>query len=402
MITTHRGPYIAIVCFIVLCFSSDALAQTRAAQWIALQAEKAKVLAPREPTKAEKILTRVESNFAGTSQGIYPFFGSAFPGGGLAFGAGFRKLFGDSGIFDIHAGYSIAGYRLASTTIQLPTYASNRMKTLIHAKYQFADEVPFYGIGNDTDEDAETAFTYTPISFGVGQSIGITREFHIGGDLSYQKFDTEEGNSARVPSLEEFFPPSQAPGFGVDFEYIVGNVFVEYDWRHSPGYTTSGGLYRVDWTTFSERDEPEGFDFTRFDIELVQHIPILRGNQILAFRGLASITDTKGDDTIPFFLLPKLGGGSELRGFRDFRFRDRNRLLVTGEYRWASSKFMDMVLFYEVGKVARDRDDLDFEDLHNSYGIGARFHGPNLTALRIELARSVEGMRVIISGGAAF
>jgi hypothetical protein len=402
MITTTRGTYFAFVFFMTLFFAADAFSQTRAAQWAALQAEKAKVLAPRQPTKAEKILMRAESNFTGTSQGFYPFFGSAFPGGGLAFGAGYRRLYGDTGIFDVHGGYSIAGYKLATTTLQLPTYASGRMKTLIHAKYQFADEVPFFGIGNETDEEDETAFEYTPISFGVGQSIALTREFHIGGDLSYQKFDTSTGNSSRVPSLEDFFPVSAAPGFGLDFEYITGNVFVEYDWRFSPGYTTTGGLYRVDWTTYAERDEPEGFDFTRLDIELVQHVPILRGNQILAFRGLASITDTKGDDVVPFFLLPKLGGGSELRGFRDFRFRDNNRLLVTGEYRWAPSKFMDMVLFYEVGKVARLREDLDFEDLHSSYGIGARFHGPNLTALRIELARSVEGMRLIVSGGAAF
>jgi outer membrane translocation and assembly module TamA len=63
---------------------------------------------------------------------------------------------------------------------------------------------------------------------------------------------------------------------------------------------------------------------------------------------------------------------------------------------------MDMAIFYEVGKVANRTGDLDFEDLHDSYGIGARFHGPALTALRIELARSDEGIRLIFSGGAAF
>ena len=52
-------------------------------------------------------------------------------------------------------------------------------------------------------------------------------------------------------------------------------------------------------------------------------------------------------------------------------------------------------------RVVVDRG-LDLEDLHNSYGIGIRFHGPTFTAFRVELARGSEGMRLILSGGAAF
>lgn len=396
---------VVLLNFLLVAFfvTADANAQTtRAEELAAKQAEKAKNLAPRKPTAAEKWISRVQGTFTGTRRGFYPFFGSAFPSGGLAVGAGYRAMYGDSGFFDIHGAYSIAGYQLASASLGLPSFNDGRFNTLIHAKYQYADEVAFYGIGNDTDEDDETAFTYTPISFGISERIDLTREFHIGGDFSYQTYDTEEGNSSRVPSLEEIFPIEAAPGFEIDFTYLTANAFIEYDWRESPGYTTSGGFYRVDFTNYDERDDPEGFDFTRLDIELIQHIPILRANQGLAFGALVSITDTKGDDTIPFFLLPKLGGGSELRGFPDFRFRDNHRLLLIGEYRWRPSKFMDMAVFYELGKVAREREDLDFEDLHSSYGIGARFHGPAFTAFRIELARSTEGMRLILSGGAAF
>ena len=401
-IITHRSAYIAIALLIVLFFSANTFAMTRAEELAAKQAEKAKSLAPYQPNRAEKWVERLQSRLVGGSIGFYPWIGSAFPSGGIAAGPGYRRNFGDSGVWDIHAAYSIAGYKKAETTFLLPTYASGHMRTLLHARYQNADEVAFFGIGNDSREEDETAFTYTPISFGATQTIDITDQFHFGGAASYQTYDTEEGGSSRVPSLEEIFTPAEAPGFGVDFEYIALNGFVEYDWRHSPLYTTTGGFYRVDYTNYAERDEPEGFDFNRLDIELVQHIPILRGNQVLAFRALASITDVKGDDRVPFFLLPKLGGGSELRGFGDFRFRDNNRLLLTGEYRWCPSKFLDMVVFYEVGKVAAEKSDLDLEDLHDSYGIGARFHGPAFTAFRIELARSNESTRLILSGGAAF
>jgi hypothetical protein len=75
---------------------------------------------------------------------------------------------------------------------------------------------------------------------------------------------------------------------------------------------------------------------------------------------LVSTTDINDNDQIPFFLLPSLGGRSELRGYPNFRFTDRNRMLLTAEYRWTPSKFMDMPIFYEVGKVAAKRSDLDF------------------------------------------
>jgi hypothetical protein len=32
-------------------------------------------------------------------------------------------------------------------------------------------------------------------------------------------------------------------------------VFAEFDWRQSPGYTTSGGLYRVDWSNYDQQGD---------------------------------------------------------------------------------------------------------------------------------------------------
>jgi hypothetical protein len=272
---------------------------------------------------------------------------------------------------------------------------------LVHAKYQDADKVPFFGIGNDTEDTDETNFAYTPTSFGVTAAYNITRPLRVGGDISYEDYNTGPGQSTTDPSIEEVFTPAQVPGLGLDFQYITGNVFAEFDWRESPGYSRTGGLYRVDWYNYSERDR-SGFDFRRVDVELVQHLPILRGNQIISLRALGSFTDTDDPDQVPFFLLPKLGGGSEARGFRDFRFRDKHRMLLTAEYRWTPSKFMDMAIWYETGKVAAEVEDLDLNDLHDSYGIGARFHAPAATFMRIELAHSVEGTRIIFSGGPAF
>jgi hypothetical protein len=50
-----------------------------------------------------------------------------------------------------------------------------------------------------------------------------------------------------------------------------------------------------------------------------------------------------------------------------------------------------MAVFAGAGKVAAQVRDLNFHDLHRDAGFGIRFHGPTFTALRLEVARSVEG-----------
>jgi outer membrane translocation and assembly module TamA len=54
------------------------------------------------------------------------------------------------------------------------------------------------------------------------------------------------------------------------------------------------------------------------------------------------------------------------------------------------------------GKVARERRDLDLENLKTGYGLGIRFHGPFVTPLRIDVARGDEGFRVHFTGGVPF
>jgi outer membrane protein assembly factor BamA len=128
-----------------------------------------------------------------------------------------------------------------------------------------------------------------------------------------------------------------------------------------------------------------------------QLIPVLRGNWVFDLSLRASTTTAADGDTVPFFLMPTLGGGSALRGYGNYRFRDRNALLFTAEYRWYAQEFVEMALFYDAGKVERRRADLDFDGLKSNVGIGLRLHTPGTTLARLELARGNEGFRLIIS-----
>ena len=114
---------------------------------------------------------------------------------------------------------------------------------------------------------------------------------------------------------------------------------------------------------------------------------------------MLSSTSTEDGREVPYFLMPQLGGGSDLRGYPSWRFRDRHSLLLSGEYRWTPSHFVDMALFMDAGKVVSTRGQIDFENLRRSYGIGIRFHAPAATILRIELARTSEALALIFGFG---
>ena len=136
---------------------------------------------------------------------------------------------------------------------------------------------------------------------------------------------------------------------------------------------------------------------------MVQLIPFLRANWVIALRGLATVTDAEAGNTVPYYMLPSLGGSRTLRGYTSFRFRGENRLATSIEFRWTPARLMDMAVFYDAGKVAQRRRDLDFDGLKTSYGIGMRIHGLQGTLLRLELARSKEqALRFMFTAGAAF
>ena len=60
---------------------------------------------------------------------------------------------------------------------------------------------------------------------------------------------------------------------------------------------------------------------------------------------------------------------------------------MSGEFRWIPSRLgMDMAIFYDAGKVASRREDLNFVGLEHDWGVGVRLHGPAQTPLRIEVA----------------
>jgi hypothetical protein len=350
---------------------------TRQEALAAERAEKASQLKPYEPSPLERRIQSLE-NLLGGERRFYSFIGGAYEGGAIAFGPGFRTRFAETGMFNAHAAWSLKNYKVAAASMKLPSLANGRIEVKLDGEWLDAPSVPTYGVGNDTQREAKTTFAYRSTTAGVSTRIQPVRFVAVGGGIDAMSISSPDA----------------------DPDYRRTRAFAEFDWRSSPGYTRSGGLYRVDWSDY--RANGGGHDFQRVDAEVKQFVPLLRENWVIAMRALVSSTSTSAGDAVPHVLLPALGGGNTLRGYSSWRFRDRNRLLLTGEYRWTAGPFLDMALFMDAGKVAPRFSDLNLQDLKTSYGIGMTIHTFTRTITRMELARTSEGMGVAFSFGANF
>jgi len=399
-----------LVCLLLApAWAQDAAAQeTRAELIAAAQAEKATRLAPYTPGRAEAAFTRWSTKLLGGGSGFYPYFDSVYSGGGFTLGAGYRHFLGDRTTWFTQGLYSISSYKLIETGLSSPGHLNGRAGYQILAGWRDATQVGFYGLGMDTDPDDRANFRFNETYAGAEAVFRPGGVAVLRGAFFYDDYDTKQGEGS-YPSMEEIYvEPGEAPGLGADPTFLHTTAAAGIDWRPnsmisfrpSAGYARRGGLYEVEYHNWSDRDDVYSFDM--LEVDLVQHLPVLRETWVLSLHGRVQ-TVLGDDDLVPYFLMPSLGSGSTLRAYPSWRFRDRHSMLLQGEWRWIASRLaLDLAIFYDTGKVTSERDDLDFDGLESNWGFGVRFHGPAATPLRVELAKGGEGWNLVFSGSAAF
>jgi hypothetical protein len=372
---------------------------TREGVIAAAQADKDKASKADTESKAEHISEVIGSVLTPKAHSFFPYFDSVYSGGGFTLGAGYGWLYGDNSNAAIRGLYSIKNYKLIEAVTTSSQHLDGKLTVGARVGWRNAPQAAFYGLGMDTTQADRTTFD---LSEGYGEATAVLWPVDfavLAGAVSLEDYTIKSGKGDG-PSIEDVFTPATAPGLGTNPTYVHSQATAAIDWRTSPGYSRKGGYYGV--TLHDYTNTNGAYDFNQLDATLIQHVPVLRETWVLSFRG--NMKTTLGDDElVPYFLLPSLGSGSTLRAYRSWRFRDRHSLLMTGEFRWIPSRLgMDMAIFYDAGKVAGRREDLNFVGLEHDWGVGVRLHGPTQTPLRIEASRGSEGWHLTFSGDAAF
>ena len=333
-----------------------------------------------------------------SSGGYYFTLGNITTGAGLTLGTGYNTSarLGRQVELSVRGAVSMRRYWMGEVEAAFPRLAGGRAFASVLARRSDYPEEDYFGPGPNSRLQDRVNFRHLQTSVESTGGVRLSRWFSLGGGVSYINPSIGSGKDSAYPSLEEVFTDFEAPGLSEQPVFIRPYVFAELDFGAPVDNPRTGGRYRVAYSYFAD-SELDRFSFERWEVDVRQYVSFLRGRRVLAFRGLASFSDPRRGHTVPFYLQQWLGGSHSLRGFRDFRLRDRHLVLLQTEYRWELFPALDAVLFYDAGKVASNRREINFKDFEANWGTGFRIGTDNGVYFRLDWALgSRDGSQLIL------
>ena len=332
--------------------------------------------------------------------GFYPEFGNMITGSGwISVGPGYRhRLLGGRARFDVSGAISWNLYRMAQAHFELPHLANDHLLVGAQVIYQDMLRVNYFGLGNTSRKSDRSGFRLKGTDILGYASVRATPWLSLNGRFgTVHQLDvsTMSGRSVSYPNTLDVFSDATAPGLTQQPAFLHADVSAVADTRNHFGHPTRGGLYRLTAAAYSDRGFGK-YSFRRYEVEAAQFVPLAGDKWVLALHGWEVFTDASSGNTVPFYLLPSLGGKNTLRGYLDFRFHDRDMQSFSAESRWGLFTHVDAAVFADWGKVASTAGDLDFKDLKTSYGAGIRVHNRTSTFARLDIGRSTEGWRILV------
>jgi len=400
---------ILTLALLILAAASAVSAQTsRRAVLEAERAEKAKALTPYKPGKLESGLLWMEgSNFTqrlfDPYEGWYIHFGGLTKGGGLGFGPGYKNwIFNENALFHTWFVGSVRNYWFLTSELTFPKIAGGKLELGGHGYLRYWPRERFYGLGPDVEKGDRSTFLREGWEVRADAIYKPTRWLRAGGLTAFRTERIDEGKYPGIPPIDDLYTEATAPGLTQQPDYWWSGAFVDIDYRDYPGNVRSGGHFRASYDVWHDQQD-FGFSFRDLRLEALHAFPIFDKKRVFIARVIAQSLDSPSGETVPFYAMPTIGGSTTLRGFSEFRYRDKNMFLMNAEYRFEAFSGLDMALFGDWGTVAPTWDDMDFGELKNDYGIGFRFNTFRSVFLRFDIARSQqEGVRFVTSFSGAF
>ena len=321
--------------------------------------------------------------------------GGMRPGQGFTAGVGSRR----SDLWAERLGYrgtargTFQGAYLFDFNLDFQGLRSERGAVRWYTKYESSPDIDFYGLGNTSPEVNHTTFGYDDFTTDVDASYQALRHVRLGFTGGYLHADTGRGHDD-FPPIDEVFTPDEIPGFEEDTKFTRIGAFIDVDFRDSRTGPRSGGVYGMRYREYWDIDQ-KAFAFRQTEFEFQQYFPYYNRGRVIAVRSAVVLSFPKGDNQLPLYLQPYLGGNDDLRGFGGYRFRDNHSVYLGVEHRWHASSNLEMAAFVDAGKVVPLKREVDVTRLNYSGGIGFRFRVRSAVVSRTDFAVSREGFRMI-------
>ncbi len=325
-------------------------------------------------------------------------------GSGIAGGGAYRKALADKQTsFDMMAMFSVRNYLLAQAGFTHAMVDETHLSLIAAVRHESFPEEDFYGLGRDSLSQAHTAYWRQSVDSIGGVTFSPTSTLHVSGTAGLLNVRLLDGRQEHVPTVQDLFTSADAPGLRMhtfdNFLHIGAGVDID---RTDNPIFPRGGRYRGSFTVYKPLDDALG-TFSRIDIDLRHYQPIPRTERhVVAVRALIEAIESPTDTVIPFYFLPRLGGGTTLRAYPTSRWTDRNALAFNTEYRWLMTDRIQLIALADLGDVAPSFSALRPSKFHVSKGGGVRYHIAGTFLAGVDAAHGSEGWTVIARMGQAF
>jgi hypothetical protein len=266
--------------------------------------------------------------------------------------------------------------------------SGQNLLTVKAASKDWPDE--FFGVGRrNLLEDAEI---YTTIESKLELSYlwKHSKGFYVGPAVIWQRLevsDQERGGWLDTAML-----------YGENKTTVIGSgIHLLWDTRDSDTFSSKGNFFEALAYVYDDALGSD-CDFSQVNLDY-RHFYEIAPRHVLGLQGLMVWSD--GD--VPFQMQPTLGTDSLMRGFKK-RYRDDNCLVFQGEYRFPISRRFSGTVFAGVGEVFSKENDLRFDELMYSGGMGLRFTLIEKAKLnlRLDIAVGESDKQLFIGYGEAF
>jgi hypothetical protein len=386
-----------------LSLGAFAQPDSRASEIEAERQKKADSLKPEALSKGEAILHKandmrlIERTTEGIA-GLHIVLGNMVTGSGFALGPEYirRDLKDGNIVFRTAVRASTKHYLLGDAQLTFPKLFGGLAYADLYTAYHSFTDLHYYGSGPDTGTGNRGHYLKETGEYVGRFGINVFPRFQIGGAGAFLKVNTGPGTQQPPEfSIEQRYTPQEAIGVDRQAHYARAALYAQYDWRDNPGgLAKKGGFYNLR-LVYNKDVRYDTYSFRQLDAEIQQYIPFFNERRVFAFRGRTELTyPNAGQQQVPFYMQPVLGGSDDLRGYRNFRFYGDNLILLNGEYRWEIFSGLDMAFFADAGKVFQRHAEFNFKDLESAVGFGFRANVRNTVFLRIDVGFSHEGWRI--------
>lgn len=271
----------------------------------------------------------------------------------------------------------------------------------LRADYDYKPNLKFYGIGDGARSADRSIFLLENTSGEGALLLGASplRQLRLVGGYSAL---SARGGYQGQPRLAEVFAPGSVPyehAASREWLYGVTGDLAVLDDERDPTFGVHGrGEFRRA-TGVSDRDP----DFNQWLVEGRAYAPVFSKRRVIAVRAVYAGVDPTGTTvTIPFYRLVESDGPLRFAGYPTHRFRDRQLAIGRLEYRWEVWRHVRAIALYELGAVAPQASAFTAHAARWSYGGGLRCGLSEDSSVRLEIAKSVEGLQAALVVGSGF